>query len=160
MDIFSTPDIADANPHVKALAPILKNLGGKKSFFGKIQTIKCPDDNSLIKKQLNTPGLNRVLVVDAEGVNMVALLGDMMADAGIKNKWSGIIINGYVRDIDILQTMNIGVQALGTNPIKSEKRNLGEVGIDISFGGLVFKPGQYIYADNNGLLLSETELKF
>ncbi|MDG2060645.1 MAG: ribonuclease E activity regulator RraA [SAR86 cluster bacterium] len=160
MDIFNTPDIADANPRVRALAPILKNLGGKKNFFGKIQTIKCPDDNSLIKEQLNSPGLNRVLVVDAKGVNKVALLGDMMAKAGIKNEWSGIIINGYVRDIDILKAMDIGVQALGTIPVKSEKRSLGEVGTNISFGGLVFKPGQYIYADNNGLLLSETELKF
>ena len=81
-----------------------------------------------------------------------------MAETAIKNKWSGIIINGYVRDIDILETMNIGVQALGTMPVKSEKRGLGEVGIEISFGGLLFKPGQYIYADNNGILLSDTEL--
>lgn len=158
MDIFSTPDIADKNPHVRALAPILKNLGGKKSFFGKIQTVKCLDDNSLIKEQLNSTGLNRILVVDAKGINNVALLGDIMAGTAIRNKWSGIIINGYVRDIDILETMNIGVQALGTMPVKSEKRGLGEVGIEISFGGLLFKPGQYIYADNNGILLSDTEL--
>lgn len=136
----------------------MKNYGGKSSFFGPIQTLKCPDDNSLIKEQLNSEGNNQVLIVDAEGVNTVALLGDLIAEAGMKNNWSGIVVNGYIRDVDIIKTLDIGVQALGTYPIKSEKRGLGELGIEISFGGLTFRPGQYIYADNNGLLLSEIEL--
>ncbi len=136
----------------------MKNYGGKSSFFGPIQTLKCPDDNSLIKEQLNSEGNNQVLIVDAEGVNTVALLGDLIAEAGMKNNWSGIVVNGYIRDVDIIKTLDIGVQALGTYPIKSEKRGLGELGIEISFGGLTFIPGQYIYADNNGLLLSEIEL--
>ena len=136
----------------------MKNYGGKSSFFGPIQTLKCPDDNSLIKEQFNSEGNNQVLIVDAEGVKTVALLGDLIAEAGIKNNWSGIVINGYIRDVDIIRTLDIGVQALGAYPIKSEKRGLGELGIEISFGGLTFRPGQYIYADNNGLLLSEIEL--
>ena len=136
----------------------MKNYGGKSSFFGPIQTLKCPDDNSLIKEQLNTEGNNQVLIVDAEGVNTVALLGDLIAEAGEKNNWSGIVINGYIRDVDIIRTLDIGVQALGTYPVKSNKRGLGKLGIAISFGGLTFKPGQYVYADNNGLLLSEIEL--
>ncbi len=136
----------------------MKNYGGKSSFFGPIQTLKCPDDNSLIKEQLNSEGNNQVLIVDAEGVNTVALLGDLIAEAGMKNNWSGIVVNGYIRDVDIIRTLDIGVQALGAYPIKSEKRGLGELGIEISFGGLTFRPGQYIYADNNGLLLSEIEL--
>ena len=155
---FSTPALSDAFPEVKALLPIMKNYGGKSSFFGPIQTLKCPDDNSLIKEQLNSEGNNQVLIVDAEGVNTVALLGDLIADAGMKNNWSGIVVNGYIRDVDIIKTLDIGVQALGTYPIKSEKRGLGELGIEICFGGLTFRPGQYIYADNNGLLLSEIEL--
>ena len=136
----------------------MKNYGGKSSFFGPIQTLKCPDDNSLIKEQLNSEGNNQVLIVDAEGVNTVALLGDLIADAGMKNNWSGIVVNGYIRDVDIIKTLDIGVQALGTYPVKSEKRGLGKLGIEICFGGLTFRPGQYIYADNNGLLLSEIEL--
>ena len=156
---FTTPDLSDAYPDVRALAPILKNLGGKKTFWGIIETLQCPDDNSFVKELLNSEGNGRVLVVDANGISTVALLGDMIAEAGVKNNWSGIVINGYVRDIDILGTLDIGVQALGTMPIRSEKKNQGQLGIDITFGGLTFSRGNYIYADNNGLLLSKEELK-
>ena len=82
----------------------------------------------------------------------------MIAEAGVKNNWSGIVINGYVRDIDILVKLNLGIQALGTMPVRSEKKNQGQVGIDVSFGGLTFCSGDYVYADNNGLLLSKKEL--
>ena len=155
---FSTPDLSDENPDTKALAPILKNLGGKKVFWGKIETLQCPDDNSFVKEVLNSEGNGKVLVVDANGISTVALLGDMIAEAGVKNNWSGVVINGYVRDIDILSTLDIGVQALGTMPVRSEKKNQGQIGMDISFGGLTFSSGDYVYADNNGLLLSKKEL--
>ena len=156
---FSTPDLSDANPEAQALSPILKNLGGKKIFWGKIETLQCPDDNSFVKEVLNSEGNGKVLVVDANGISTVALLGDMIAEAGVKNNWSGVVINGYVRDIDILCTLDIGVQALGTMPIRSEKKNQGQLGIDITFGGVTFSRGNYIYADNNGLLLSKVELE-
>ena len=155
---FSTPDLSDKNPDAQALAPILQNLGGKKVFWGKIETLKCPDDNSYVKELLNSDGDGKVLVVDADGISTVALLGDMIAEAGVRNNWSGIVINGYVRDIDILSKLDIGVQAIGTMPVRSEKKNQGQVGIDISFGGLTFSSGDYVYADNNGLLLSKLEL--
>ena len=155
---FSTPDLSDANPEAQALSPILKNLGGRKIFWGKIETLQCPDDNSFVKEVLKSEGNGKVLVVDANGIPTVALLGDMIAEAGVKNKWSGVIINGYVRDIDILSTLDIGVQALGTMRIRSEKKNQGQIGVDISFGGLTFSSGDYVYADNNGLLLSKKEL--
>jgi len=155
---FSTPDLSDAFPETKALEPIMTNYGGKSFFSGPIETLNCPDDNSLIKEQLNSEGKGRILVVDAEGIRTVALLGDLIAEAGVKNNWSGIVINGYIRDVDIIRTLNLGVQALGTFPVKSEKRGLGDLGAEISFGGLTFKPGQYVYADNNGLLISEKEL--
>ena len=155
---FSTPDLSDENPDAQALAPILQNLGGKKVFWGKIETLKCPDDNSYVKELLNSYGNGKVLVVDADGISTVALLGDMIAEAGVRNNWSGIVINGYVRDIDILSKLDIGVQAIGTMPVRSEKKNQGQVGIDISFGGLTFSSGDYVYADNNGLLLSKLEL--
>ena len=156
---FTTPDLSDAYPDTQALAPILKNLGGKKTFWGKIETLQCPDDNSFVKELLNTQGKGKVLVVDANGISTVALLGDMIAEAGVKNNWSGIVINGYVRDIDILGKLDIGVQALGTMPVRSEKKNQGQLGIDITFGGITFSRGNYIYADNNGLLLSKEELE-
>jgi regulator of ribonuclease activity A len=156
---FTTPDLSDENPDALALLPILKNLGGRKSFHGKIETLKCPDDNSFVKQLLNSEGKKRILVVDANGINTVALLGDMIAEAGVKNNWSGVVINGYIRDVDIINTLNIGVQALGTMPVRSAKKNQGELGIEVSFGGLTFKSGDYVYADNNGLLLSKRELK-
>ena len=156
---FSTPDLSDSNPEVQALSPILKNLGGKKIFWGKIETLQCPDDNSFVKELLNSEGNGKVLVVDANGISTVALLGDMIAEAGVKNNWSGVVINGYVRDIDILSTLDIGVLALGTMPIRSEKKNQGQIGIDITFGGVTFSRGNYIYADNNGLILSKEELE-
>ena len=155
---FSTPDLSDAFPETKALEPIMINYGGKSFFSGPIETLNCPDDNSLIKEQLNSEGKGRILVVDAGGIHKVALLGNLIAEAGVKNNWSGIVINGYIRDVDIIRTLNLGVQALGTFPVKSEKRGLGDLGAEISFGGLTFKPGQYVYADNNGLLISEKEL--
>ena len=156
--LFSTPDLSDEYPDLKALAPILKNLGGRKTFYGQIETLECPDDNSFVKELLNKEGEGRVLVVDAKGISSVALLGDMIAESGVINNWSGVVINGYVRDIDCLSTLDIGVQALGTMPIRSQKRNQGTIGVDISFGGLTFSQGDFIYADNNGLLLSKKEL--
>ena len=155
---FSTPDLSDANPEVQALSPILKNLGGKKTFWGRIETLRCPDDNSFVKELLNSDGGGKILVVDAGAIDTVALLGDMIAEAGVRNNWSGIVINGYVRDIDILSKLDFGVQARGTMPVKSEKKNQGEIGVDITFGGLTFSRGDFVYADNNGLLLSKIEL--
>ena len=157
---FTTPDLSDAYPETRALAPILQNFGGKEVFWGEIETLQCPNDNSFVKKLFNSEGGGKVLVVDANGISTVALLGDMIAEAGIKNNWSGIVINGYVRDVDILSQLNIGVQALGTMPVRSEKKNQGQLGVDITFGGLTFSRGDFIYADNNGLLLSKSELKF
>ena len=103
---FTTPDLADENPDLRALAPILKNLGGRKTFWGQIETLECPDDNSFVKEQLNSEGNGKILIVDAKGISSVALLGDMIAESGVKNNWSGIVINGYVRDIDILSTLD------------------------------------------------------
>ena len=146
---LSTPDLSDAFPETKALEPIMTNYGGKSFFSGPIETLQCPDDNSIVKELLNSEGNGKILIVDAGGINTVALLGDLIAEAGVK---------GYIRDVDIIRTLDLGVQALGTYPIKSKKRGLGELGVEISFGGLTFKSGQHVYADNNGLLLSETEL--
>jgi regulator of ribonuclease activity A len=158
--VFTTPDLSDDHPEAKALSPILTNFGGRKSFFGPIETLQCPDDNSFVKKLLNSKGDGKILVVDAGGINTVALLGDMIAEAGVKNNWSGVIINGYIRDVDIINTLDIGVQALGTMPVRSDKKNQGTIGAVIAFGGLTFESGNFIYADNNGLLLSKTEITF
>ena len=117
---LSTPDLSDAFPETKALEPIMTNYGGKSFFSGPIQTLQCPDDNSIVKELLNSEGDGKILIVDAGGINTVALLGDLIAEAGVNNNWSGIVINGYIRDVDIIRTLDLGVQALGTYPIKSK----------------------------------------
>ena len=111
---FSTPDLSDENPEAQALSPILKNLGGKKVFWGKIETMKCPNDNSFVKELLNSEGNGKVLVVDANAINTVALLGDMIAEAGIKNNWSGVVINGYVRDVFLNRSQGFGYISSGS----------------------------------------------
>ena len=156
---FSTPDLSDANPEAQALSPILKNLGGRKIFWGKIETLQCPEDNSFVKELLNSEGGGKILVVDADAITTVALIGDMIAEAGVKNNWSGIVINGYVRDIDVLSKLNFGVQALGTMPVRSEKKNQGKKNIELSIDGLTIKPGDWVYADINGILISDSELE-
>ena len=135
---------------IKALQKLKKNIN--KSFNDAVNALaKCQSKVILC-------GDGKVLIVDADGISTVALLGDMIAEAGVRNNWSGIVINGYVRDIDILSKLDIGVQAIGAMPVRSEKKNQGQVGIEISFGGLTFSRGDYVYADNNGLLLSKLEL--
>ena len=124
---------------LKLYSSILKNFGGREIFWGEIETLRCSDDdNSFVKELLNNEGNGKVLV-DANGISTVALLGDMIAEAGVKNNWSGVVINGYVRDIEILKTLDIGVQALGTMPVRSKKKkNQGELGVDITWRSYSF----------------------
>jgi len=112
----------------------------------------------MVREAVNTDGSNKVLVVDGEGSTECALLGDMLAEAAFKNNWSGIIINGCIRDSDIIANIDLGVFALSTIPVKSVKKGLGENNVNISFMNTTFKPGEYIYADLDGIIISEKEL--
>ena len=120
--MLSTPDIIDAYPESQTLTKF-RHFGGKKAFHGEIQTIKCFEDNSFVKKELSKPSESGVLIVDGESSNNCALLGDLLAQMAKDNGWAGIIINGSVRDVEILRTIDIGVMALGACPRKSEKRD-------------------------------------
>ena len=158
---LSTPDISDKYPEAKALKPILKNLGGRQSFFGPIETLKCPDDNSFVKEQLNSSGDGKILVVDANGIDTVALLGDMIAEAGVKNGWSGIVINGYIRDIEFIQIIDIGVYAVNSYPKKTDKsKGTGEKDVPIKIGNVRNETGCWIYVDTNGWIDANKEFKF
>jgi len=134
--------------------PFLK-VGQRRSFYGPIQTVKCFEDNVLFKAELQKPGKGRVLVVDGGGSTRIAILGDMNGALAIKNNWAGIIINGAIRDIAELSQMDIGLHCLGTTPKKSVKRGEGSVGIPIQFGGVHFTPGDYVYADEDGVLVAK-----
>lgn len=157
---FVTPDLCDAYPElVKAVEPGFANYGGVDSFGGEIVTVKCFEDNSKVKELVDEPGEGRVMVVDAGGSFRCAMLGDMLAEKAVKSGWAGIIMYGCVRDVDVLAELELGVQALGSHPMKSLKKGIGEVGIDVTFGGVTFKQGEYVYADNNGIITSPEPLE-
>ncbi len=154
-----TPDLCDDNPDsVRVLEPMLSNFGGREAFGGEIVTVKCFEDNSLVKENLATPGKGKVLVVDGGGSLRRALLGDMIAENAVKQQWEGVIIYGCIRDVSVISELDLGVQALATIPLKTEKRGIGDYNIPITFGGVSFKPGEYVYADSNGVVVSETAL--
>lgn len=157
---FVTPDLCDAYPElVKTVEPGFANYGGVDSFGGEIVTVKCFEDNSKVKELVDEPGEGRVMVVDAGGSFRCAMLGDMLAEKAVKSGWAGIIMYGCVRDVDVLAELELGVQALGSHPMKSLKKGIGEVGIDVTFGGVTFKQGEYVYADNNGIITSPEPLE-
>lgn len=156
---YSTPDLCDAYPDlVDVVEPIFSNLGGRESFGGQVVTIKCFEDNSLVKEEVDKPGQGKVLVVDAGGSFRCAMLGDQLAGKALANGWEGIIVYGCIRDVDIINELNLGVQALGAHPRKSEKRGVGEYQLPVSFAGVTFVPGDYVYADNNGIIVTPEPL--
>jgi len=155
---WSTPDLCDAHPDVRVLAPMLRNFGGHAAFGGEIVTVKCFEDNSLVKEQAAQPGDGKVLVVDGGGSLRKALLGDLIAASAVQNGWAGLIIYGCVRDVDALARLPLGVQALAAIPVKTEKRGIGDLNVPLTFGGVTFHPGEFAYADNNGVLVSARAL--
>jgi len=154
-----TPDLCDAYPEVQVVEPMFRNLGGKRSFGGEIVTVKCFEDNSVVKEQVARPGHGKVMVVDGGASRRAALLGDMLAEKAASNGWQGIIIYGCIRDVDVIGATDLGVQALGTHPRKTDKRGIGDLNVPVTFGGVTFHPGHYIYADNNGVVVSEKPLE-
>jgi len=156
---FVTPDLCDDNPElVKVVEPIFNNYGGKRAFGGEIVTVKCHEDNSVVKKQASEPGHGKVMIVDGGGSLRCALLGDLIAEKAVENGWEGLVIFGCIRDVDAIGELNLGVQALHTIPIKSVRKDRGDLNIEITFGGVTFKPGDYVYADNNGVIVSTKAL--
>ena len=156
---FKTADLCDDySDQLEIVEPGYLSYGGHASFYGPVSTIKCFEDNSKVREQLSTPGHGRVLVVDAGGSKRCAMLGDLLAQKGVDNGWASVIMHGLIRDSDDISRMPIGVRALGTHPKKSEKKNMGFVDMDVSFSGVSFRPGDYVYADHDGIVLSHTEL--
>jgi len=152
---YLTPDLCDKYPDlVRVVEPMFKNYGGKSSFGGQIVTIKCHEDNSVVKETAGTAGNGKIIVVDGGGSLRRALLGDLIAENAVQNGWEGFIIYGCIRDVDAISTINLGVKALNTNPLKTEKKGIGDLNISVSFGGVTFKPGEYVYADSNGIIVS------
>jgi len=155
-----TPDLCDEYPElVQVVEPMFNNYGGRESFGGEIVTVKCFEDNSVVKEQVSNPGHGKVMVVDGGASMRAALLGDMLAEKASANGWEGLIIYGCIRDVDVIMETELGIQALSTHPMKTDKRGLGDLNVPVTFGGVTFKPGHYIYADNNGVIVSPKKLE-
>lgn len=156
---YVLPDLCDEYPDlVRVVAPMFRNYGGRSSFGGPVTTIKCHEDNSLVAKAVEEAGEGRVLVVDGGASMRCGLLGDNLARKAADNGWAGIIVYGCVRDVDELAAMDLGIQALASIPLKSVKRDIGLRDEPVTFGGVTFTPGEFAYADNNGVLASTEAL--
>lgn len=150
----STADLCDEHGDTLTSVSLqFQDLGGRKAFSGPIRTIRCREDNGLVKSTLNSPGNGAVLVVDGDGSLNTALMGDLIAGAAVANGWNGVVINGAVRDRSALAQLPLGVKALGSNPRKSAKESAGEVDVTVAFGGAAFRPGAILYADDDGILV-------
>ncbi|MCW8963704.1 MAG: ribonuclease E activity regulator RraA [Gammaproteobacteria bacterium] len=151
-----TADICDAiDKDAKVVQPIFRSYGGKVVFEGEISTIKCFEDNSLVRDAVAEPGNNRVLVIDGRASMRCALLGDLLAEKAVQNGWQGVIVNGCIRDSAAISGMDLGVRALATHPRKTVKLGAGQRDVAVEFGGQVFMPGTYLYADADGIVLTD-----
>ncbi|HVS26147.1 MAG TPA: ribonuclease E activity regulator RraA [Burkholderiales bacterium] len=153
---FKTADLCDHHQgKIRVVSPRLQSYGGNKVFSGRIATVKVHEDNVPVRSALSQPGMGKVLVVDGDGSLRCALVGDQLAELALKNNWAGIVVYGCIRDSEAIGQMPIGVLALNTHPQKSLKKGAGEVNIPVNFGGVTFAPDHYLYADADGIVVSE-----
>lgn len=162
---FVTCDLLDDHPEkdIQVVSPSIdgkcfKSYGARQSFGGQIVTVKCFEDNSRVKELLATDGTGKVLVVDGGASMRCALMGDMIAASAVNNHWNGVVIYGCVRDIDAIAELDLGVHALAAIPRKSQRQGIGEIEISLYFGGVSIHSGDYLYADNNGIIISKEKL--
>jgi regulator of ribonuclease activity A len=154
-----TADLCDDHgDRVQVCEPIFHAFGGRRAFHGPISTVRCFEDNSRVKEAVEGPGAGRVLVVDGGGSRRHALLGDKLGLAAVRNGWAGVIIHGCIRDSAELGRMDLGIRALGTMPLRSDKRGEGERDVPVRFAGVTFRPGEFVYVDEDGIIVAATAL--
>lgn len=163
---FKTTDLCDEHfelcnqfsDRLQIAEPVFGDYGDELRFSGPIVTLKVFEDNTLVRKVLEEPGEGRILVVDGGGSTRCALLGDQLAELAEENGWAGVVVNGCIRDSAAINDIGIGVKALGVHPLKTVKHNTGERNVPVRFAGVTFRPGYYLYADEDGLIVSEKPL--
>lgn len=164
MTALLTTDLLDTNEaliqqeQLHILAPMFQRYGGKQAFAGQIVTLKLFEDNSLVRAALGEPGTGKVLVIDGGGSLRCALLGDQLAEMAVKNGWEGVVVYGCIRDSAAINALPLGVRALNTHPLKTVKKNIGERDVNVTFGGVTLKPGEWLCADDDGVIVSTTPL--
>jgi regulator of ribonuclease activity A len=161
---FKTPDLCDEfeaelGTSVRVVAPMFQRYGGRASFSGQIVTLKIFEDNSLVREAFAESGAGKVLVIDGGGSLRCALVGDQLAILARKNGWEGVVVYGCIRDSGDIAGIDIGIRALNTHPQKSIKKGIGDRNIAVTFGGVTFNPGEYLYADEDGVLVSDKPLR-
>ncbi len=155
----STADLFDQHAdRLQVADPVFRDYGGSPEFHGPIETVKVFEDNTLVRAALEEAGEGRVLVVDGGGSLRCALLGDQLARLGVDNGWSGIVVYGCIRDVAHIAALEIGVKALASIPAKSVKRGEGQRGIALRFAGVLFRCGEHLYADRDGIVVAPTAL--
>ncbi len=156
---LKTTDLSDLHSKkVQAAESLFRDFGGRKMFHGEIVTLKIFEDNSFVRKALEQNGEGKVLVIDGGGSLRCALLGDQLGELAVKNKWNGVLVFGCVRDSEALSQLDLGIKALNTHPLKTEKRNEGQENIAVRFAGVDFVPGNFVYADEDGVLVTTEHL--
>lgn len=157
---IATADLYDEyEEDLQIATPMFNDYGGNRQFSGPVSTVKVFEDNSLVRAALEEPGAGKVLVVEGGASLRCALLGDMLAELGVNNGWAGVIVHGCIRDSGMIGKMKIGVKALNTNPRKSVKKGVGERDVAVTFADVTINPGDYIYADEDGIVVSADKLK-
>ena len=156
---FATADLVDEHgSELIGCTTQFRSYGAVSRFAGQVETVRCWEDNALLKGVLATPGEGRVLVVDGGASLRTALMGDMIAASAVAHGWAGVVINGAVRDVVALRGLALGIKALGSNPRKSAKEGTGEAGIPVTFGEAEFRPGMWLYSDEDGIVLATRDL--
>ncbi|MEQ8266451.1 MAG: ribonuclease E activity regulator RraA [Parvibaculum sp.] len=155
----ATTDLSDDHPGlVRHAAPLFRDYGGRLAFSGPVVTLHVPNDNSKVREAVEGPGQGRVLVVDGDGLMTCALFGGNLGKLAEQNGWAGVVVHGCVRDTAELAACAIGVKALAAHPKRSEKRGLGDKDVKVSFAGLTIAPGEWLYADGDGIVVSAEKL--
>ncbi len=154
---FTTTDLSDERPEAQIADPVFLSFGGRRTFSGPITTLKVFEDNSMVREIVQTPGEGRVLVVDGGGSLRCGLFGGNLAVAAARNGWVGVVINGCARDADELDAEPVGIRALALHPRRSERGlHSGRAGIPVTFAGVVFREGEWLLADRDGVLVLPT----
>ncbi len=154
-----TTDLCDAHlDELRVLDPVFRDFGGRAAFHGAVATVACFEDNSKVRETVLESGAGRVLVVDGGGSVRRSLLGGDLAAKAAANGWAGVVIHGACRDADELAAADLGVKALALIPVKTEKRGLGDRDVPVRVAGQVIRPGDYLYADADGVVVAERAL--
>ena len=155
---FATCDLCDEHKNdsdggFRVLPPVFRDFGGRRKFSGAVVTVKCHEDNSLVKAALDGPGQGRVLVVDGGGSLRRALVGGNLGAAAARNGWAGVVVDGAVRDVAELAACALGIRALAAMPLPTEKRNQGQPEVPVVIQGVIVRPGEWLYADEDGIVV-------